>query len=457
MLHLTRRQFLRSTGQAGIALTLATAFRPSARVAYAHDFYALVPSENGGSVLDSPEFQKLVVNGVAPLWVAGQTVNSFAYHLNFINLPPYMRSYFQRAGGDWKNLSQAKAVWETIPAQIRAGSPQETARFLNNKDWSHIIPKSQGGASTADNGIFELRLLNRIRGGRPMTPDEIAAARAVIRHELIGSVVRQTTATMMTGAMAGIIMGGLIICLECGLLYAEGAITWEQMIEKIIEATLFAGALSVVITGLIVGLGLLFPALLLALVPVLFVLQIVSLVFLAQHAITLAKGYWDVLNESGMIKEAGEILAKTETFMRETVSETGSGANAQMREWTRGLARWVGWQRAWSMVRGLYERMGADKAWAWFATKTDLVGGHASDLLTPLQEWGHIPDFDLSMPRFSLPQLDVPELGLPEVRINIDEVKERIATVIYVDFRPALDTTSQLRNSLDEYIERAAS
>lgn len=88
-----------------------------------------------------------------------------------------------------------------------------------------------------------------------MTPDEIAAARAVIRHELIGSVVRQTTATMMTGAMAGIIMGGLIICLECGLLYAEGAITWEQMIEKIIEATLFAGALSVVITGLIVGLA----------------------------------------------------------------------------------------------------------------------------------------------------------------------------------------------------------
>ena len=454
---LTRRQFLRSTGQAGLALTLATALPPSAQVAYAHNSYALVPSENGGSVLDTPEFQKLVVNGVAPLWVAGQTVNSFAYHLKFMNLPQHMRGYFQRAGGDWKNLLQAKAVWETIPPQIRAGGPQETARFLSDKDWSHIIPRSQGGASTADNGIFELRLLNRIRGGRPVTPNEIAAARAVIRHDLIGSVVRQTTATMMTGAMAGILIGGLIICLECGLLYAEGAITWEQMVEKVIKATLFAGALSFVIVGLIVGLGLLFPALLLALVPVLFVLQIVSLVFLAQHAITLAKGYWDVLNESGMIKEAGEVLDKTETFMRDTVTETGSGANAKMREWTGGLARWVGWKRAWSMARGLYERMGAGKAWAWFAAKTELVGGHTSDLLSPLQKWGHIPDFDVGMPQFSLPQLDVPGLDLPEVRINIDEAKERIASVIYVDFRAALDTTSQLRNSLEEYIEGAAS
>ncbi len=45
---LTRRQFLRSTGQAGLALTLATAFPPAAQVAYAHNSYALVPSENGG-------------------------------------------------------------------------------------------------------------------------------------------------------------------------------------------------------------------------------------------------------------------------------------------------------------------------------------------------------------------------------------------------------------------------
>ena len=89
--------------------------------------------------------------------------------------------------------------------------------------------------------------------------------------------------------------------------------------------------------------------------------------------------------------------------------------------------------------------------------KTELVGDHASELLSPLQQWGHIPDFDVGMPQFSLPQLDVPELDLPELRINIDEVKERIASVINVDFRAALDTTNQLKNSLDAYIEGAAS
>jgi len=38
-----------------------------------------------------------------------------------------------------------------------------------------------------------------------------------------------------------------------------------------------------------------------------------------------------------------------------------------------------------------------------------------------------------------------------------DEVKKRIASVIHVDFRAALDTTNQLRNSLDAYIEGATS
>lgn len=38
-----------------------------------------------------------------------------------------------------------------------------------------------------------------------------------------------------------------------------------------------------------------------------------------------------------------------------------------------------------------------------------------------------------------------------------DEVKESIASVIIVVFRTAHDTTNQLGNCLDEYIEGAAS
>ena len=121
------------------------------------------------------------------------------------------------------------------------------------------------------------------------------------------------------------------------------------------------------ITGLLAGLALLFPATIAIMAPVLFVLQIVSLVFLAQHGMRLAAGYWEVLKGSGLLGEAAEVLGRTEEFMQVTVDETSRDTSARIREWTGALAQWTGWKRAWGMVRGLYDRLGADRAWAWFA------------------------------------------------------------------------------------------
>lgn len=450
---ITRRQLLRSTGKAGIAITLASAFAPSVRITHASPL--AIPDRQ--DITESPEFQEMVVNGLAPLWVAGQTVNSFAYHLKFVNMPPNMVQYFRSAGGDWKSLWQAKAIWETIPAQVRAGGPREVAGFLGDMDWSHRVARQHGGSSTEENGIFETRILNRIRGGKNMTPAEVAAAKQVIQSKMIGSVVRQTVGSMVTGAMVGIIIAGLIICLECGLLYAEGKITWEQMVEKVIKASLLAGGLSIVIAGLIVGLALLFPAAIAMMVPLLFVLQIVSLVFFVQYAIKIGEGYWKVLKEEGMLEEAAEILDQAENYMRETVNDAGSGVSSKMREWTRGLARWVGWKRARATVQGAYDSMGVDQAWTWLAARTELVGDRTSDLLSPLKEWGHIPKFDVDMPQISMPHLDILGLNLSEIRIDMDEMKKTIANVINVDFRRALGTTVQLKGSLDKYIAEATS
>ena len=72
-------------------LTLATSLRPSAKVAFSHSSYAILPSENGESVPERLEFKKLVVTVVAWLGVAGRTVNSFAYHLKFRSVPPHLR------------------------------------------------------------------------------------------------------------------------------------------------------------------------------------------------------------------------------------------------------------------------------------------------------------------------------------------------------------------------------
>ena len=372
-------------------------------------------------------------------------------------MPPHLVRYFRAAGGEWKSLQQANAIWETIPRQVRAGGPGELSRFLNGMDWSHVVAARNGGASTADNGIFETRVLNRIRGGENMTPEEVAAARRVIQSKMIGSIMIQTVSAMFTGAMVGLLIGGLVACLEYGLQYAEGEITWRQMVEKVVKASLLAGGLSFVITGLIVGLALLFPAAIAVMAPILFVLQIVSLVFLAQHGMRLAAGYWDVLKGSGLLDEAAEVLDRTEEFMQDTVEKTSRDTSARIREWMGALAKWIGGKRAWGMVGGLYDSLGADRAWAWFASQTKLIGAHTSGLLAPLKEWGHIPRFDINMTKIALPHLDVPDLNLPRIHIDVDEMKETVAGVIKVEFRDALTTTGQLKDSLDKYVAEGTS
>ena len=272
---ISRRQFLKSAGMTGVALSLASPL-PKRIVADPCTQYI------GVGYLDNPQLVELARNGMAPLWVAGQALNSFANHLRFIKLPSHLTSYLRIAGGDWKSLMQAKGLWETIPPQIRARGPDETLRFLADKDWSHHVPRSQGGPTTADNGIFELKLLNRSRGAKTMTGREIAAARAVIRSEVVASVARQTLGAMVKGAIIGVIVSGLFACLECGLQYAEREISWDEMVTKITQRILFAGGLSFVITGLLVGLGLLFPGLIPLLIVPIFIVQIVGLVFSCQ-------------------------------------------------------------------------------------------------------------------------------------------------------------------------------
>ena len=431
-----RRQFLKYACKTGIALSLATGLRPPTAVVHG--------SQNiDESVFDNPQVWELVRNGTAPLWVAGQTLNSFLYHLRFINLPPNLTNYLQRAGGEWKGLLQAKGLWDTIPPQIRAGGPKEILRFLNGKDWSHHIPRSQGGPTTGENGIFELRLLNRMRGARTMTRGEIAAARAVIRSDIVVSVIRQTLGAMVKGAIIGVIFSGLIICLECGLLYAEGKITWEKMVTKVMRSILLAGGLAFIITGLLVGLGLLFPGLIAILVVPMFIIQIVGLVFLAEHAISLSGRYWELLEKHCLIFEACLILRITEEKLREIIDELKGSVSDKIREWMLSIAEWFGWERAKAIVEGLQDRLGPDRFGVWSATQSQLVARYASDSVSPLNNWGYASDQHIR-----IGSVDLPELNLPEIIIGMEEMKELIANTIYFDFKKALSTISLLEEHL---------
>ena len=427
----TRRQFLKATTRVGVTLTLAAALCPPARPAQAYSV-SLHPVLQGNDVLKNSRVIQWIASGVGSLWVAGHVVNSFAYNLNYDNLPDNLKNYFRCAGSECRGMTKGKGIWETIPEQIRMGGESEIDSFLKGKDWSHIIPKSEGGSSDPDNGIFEYTEENRRRGPHRMMPDEIEASRKVIKSDMIRSVLRQTTSAMVKGALAGIIMGGLLLCLECGLSYAEGKITWEQMVRKIVRASALAGLFAFIITGLIVGLGILFPPLIPILALVLFVLQIVSLVFLAYHAVKIAEGWWEVLKEYDLKNEFLGVLETVKDFVHEMVDDTEDNILNVVWEWIEGLAQWVGIDRAWEMAIGFVQRKGIDSAWNWFASQTRAVREQASVLLSSLNAWD-FPDFD----------------------IDVGEMRKEISNVINLEYRMALETTDQIRRSLSDSLGSA--
>ena len=255
---LTRRQFLRSTTRIGLTLTLATALCPPVRTVQA-DEGSFISILGGLEIFRQPDVQEFLGTGIGALWVAGSYLNVFAHNLNFSNLPPELILKYRLAGAEWKSFPAAKGLGETIPAPIRAGGPEALWKFHKGKDWSHIIPKSWGGPTTPENGIWWSSEKNKILGDKPMSPADIADAKAVLRQEAIRATIVQTLSGMIKGAMLAIVVGGLLACLECGLEYAEGKMTWNEMVYKIVEATIIAGAGAFIVTGLIVGISLLFP------------------------------------------------------------------------------------------------------------------------------------------------------------------------------------------------------
>ena len=244
---------------------------------------------------------KLTASRVGAFWVAGHFLTTFTHNLNFNNLPAILIEKYQLAGNEVKSLSQAQAVWESIPVQVRAGGPEALWKLHQGKQWSHIIPKSLGGPSTADNAIWWGSEKNRALGAKLMSQADIADAKAVLRSDAIRATFAQTATSMVRGAMVAVVVDGALACLECGLDYAEGKITWREMVQMVVRSGVIAGGGAFITTGLIVGISLLFPFLIPILTPVLFVLQATSLAFLGAKGVRLAKGWMAVLDRQQLL------------------------------------------------------------------------------------------------------------------------------------------------------------
>lgn len=429
---LSRRQFLRSTTRIGVTLTLAASLYPTDSPAMAQESSPISISQ-GTDMLGELDVQNWIVSGLGGLWVSGQFLNSFARNLVFDNLPPELKLKYRLAGAEWKSLPAAKAIWETIPAPIRAGGPEALWKFHQGKDWSHIIPKAWGGAAVAENGVWWCSPCNKSLGPRPMPPALVEQARLILHVEAIRFAIIQTIKGMVRGGMVGVVVGGLLTCLDCGLQYAEDKITWGEMVSKIVTSSIVAGSLGFTITGILVGIALAFPFLIPIFAPFLIVLQAVGLAFLGHQVIQLVKGWWKVLDVEEGLETIGEVLRNVGVNLRSLFEDAEENVLGVVWDWVVSMADRFGVDRAWEMAVEFVQGLGLDKALVWFKSQTKAVTSRTADLMSALSSWEYLPDVDA----------------------GVNDVRESIASVVASEFQDAISTTEGLLNSIGDYRKNA--
>ena len=397
-----------------MALTLAQVFLAPATIIHAQAG-PLIPIPEGLEILGRSNVQKHLSAGKGSLWVAGRFLNSFRNNLVFENLPPKLITKYQYAGAEYKSLPAARGLWESVPAPVRAAGPEALWKFHKGKDWSHIVPRSVGGPATADNGVWWSSIKNRSLGAIEMNAADLVDASAVLRSEAIRATVVQTLSGMVKGAIIGVVAGALLACLECGLEYARGNIKWSEMVDKVVKASIFAGLGGLIIAGLIIGISLLFPFMIPIFAPVMFALQIVSLLFLGRHMFTLAQGWWEVLDGAGKLDDFADILGNAQSAL--------SNAYNELRD--EGFDSALGW------LEMLAKRVGADNVWAWIADGTQFVMDKAGEITGSLADWDGLAEFDSGA------------------------IGESVARVVASEFEEAIATTDELLQSISEYRKSA--
>lgn len=323
---LNRRTFLERCGQSGLWLGLVPLTHLASVPAGAEDA-ELVEFPGTTPLLRQPWVQQCIRQGTGALWVAGSFLNQFGElfgdNLDFDRLDPILKKKYQLAGGEWKDLQAAQGLWEKIPAPIRARGKDAILEFHRGKDWSHIIPRSLGGAAAAENGIWWSSVKNRNLGQSPMQWQHLMDARAVLLAEGTLAALRSTSRTMFTGGVAGTVVGTLFSVLDLGLRYLEGDIDRAGFITQVARLAVSDFAVPFVLTGLIAGIALAFPGLVPLMLVVARPLAIVGVLLLAQQLGGLGRAWWDYLEGQGVLNPFLEALATVEASLRALV---GSGA-----------------------------------------------------------------------------------------------------------------------------------
>ena len=252
----------------------------------------LAVSEN---VSAAASFQKMlaVMREPMPFWDAYGHLSRFSINLDWANLDPTKYLYAGTRGTS-RGLVEAQRVWETIPEQIRAAGPEDTAKFLEGKDWSHIRAYSEGGSHSASNGLFEDASLNRARGSDRMTARELEAAQRVLNSNAFHATLLETAKCAMEGALTAAAIAAVMAVLEYGLQYQRREITEDELYRAIGKSVMAAGISGAAVSGLLAAMAMAFPATVPVMSSLLVPLMVIGFSVLGLRLARLGKGWYEV-------------------------------------------------------------------------------------------------------------------------------------------------------------------
>ena len=220
----------------------------------------------------------------------------FAANLNWANVDP-AKYLYAGTHGISRGMEEAHRVWLTIPESLRAAGPDAVAKHLSGLDWSHIVPFSAGGSNDASNGIFESAGLNRVRGARAMTPEEIRAAQQVLQGKAFCAALSTTAHRMFTGTLVAAAYGCVLATLEHGLEWQQGRIDRDEMVRRIARETGKSAACGAAVSGLMVAVALAFPPLIPLAAHLMVPLAVMGFCVTGHKVVRIGIGWYEVLCE----------------------------------------------------------------------------------------------------------------------------------------------------------------
>ena len=231
--------------------------------------------------------------GAGALATAAAGLSEFKAGLDWSSVDP-TKYLYAGTRGESRGMLEAQRVWETIPEQIRMGGPERTADYLVDKDWSHIVPHSEGGGNAASDGLWEDAGLNRARGAERMTAAEIEAAQQLAGSEAFQAALGEMANAAVKGALAGAAVAAVLAVLEEALKFQRGELDEAGMWDAIGLRIAKAGIAGAAVAGLVTAVAVAFPALLRVLAPLVVGLAVLGFAVYGKRLVKAGAGWYEV-------------------------------------------------------------------------------------------------------------------------------------------------------------------